>query len=242
LGSAVNIVDPLKVHDTTLLHDLTLISPWTPIAVTRTEAPGFEALLGAWRADPRLARIVVLKADSIIAPHAALHATLRAAAPPAAESVARWIHLRTGSTLLADAILDELIEGEALHRTTRHGRFRKAGPLTATGWQDLFLLTQILSHTSDASVDAIAGAVDRDVRTLREIPKRRLGMTFTLARTGFGWRWAIEHILRQHGYLEEEDPVSLAVGLLSGRIADHAWSLRNKREGLLGNAGGQLDA
>lgn len=225
-------MDPLKVHDTAQLHDLALISPWTPIAVTGSEAPGFPAILGAWRADPRLAGLVVLKDGSITAPHSALHAAVRAAGAPPAEVVAKWIHLRTGSERLGNTIFEELVDEESSWRQTRYDRFKKEGPLTAHGWQDVFRLTQALSHPDDSTIDAIAGTVDRCVRTLGHMPKRRMGMSLTLARTAFGWRWAVEHILRLHGYMKESEPVALAPGLPSAEEVRQVWRHYNRRKAL----------
>lgn len=242
LGAAVHIVDPLKVHDTTQLHDLALISPWTPIAVTRSESLGFTALLSAWRADHRLTGLIVLKAESITAPHSALHAALRAGGPPSADQVAGWIHSRTESEALGAAVLGAIARRASLSRSGRQERFVKAGPLRAKGWTDAFRLAQALSHPCNATLDAIAGAVGREVRTLPKISDRLIAVPFLVARTGFGWRWAIEYILRQHGYLEDVDPVSLAVGLPSARIHDHAWWLHNNRKALSGDAARQIDA
>lgn len=200
--------------------------------MTRSEAPGFSALVGAWRADPRLAGLVVPNAESITAPHSALHAALRAAGPPPAEEVAKWIHLRTGSERLGNTIFEELVDDGTSWRQTRYDRFKREGPLTAHGWQDVFRLTQVLSHPDDSTIDAIAGTVDRCVRTLGNMPKRRMGMTLTRARTAFGWRWAVEHILRLHGYMEESEPVSLAVGLPSTQEIERVWRLANERKAL----------
>ncbi|HET7040708.1 MAG TPA: hypothetical protein VFI13_01755, partial [Gemmatimonadales bacterium] len=30
------------------------------------------------------------------------------------------------------------------------------------------------------------------------------------ARQGFGWKWAVEHALRRHGYVSDTPPLSLA--------------------------------
>jgi hypothetical protein len=224
----VHIVDPLKVHDTTQLHDLGLISPWSPIGVAKSETPGIAALIGAWSSGHRLSNLVVLPANSAIAPHSALHATLRKAGPPSAEEVAEWILLRTSSQRLATAVLAELTQGSSPGRQARHTRFAKSGPLLASGWKNAFRLAQALTYPCDSTIDSIAGGIERDVRTLRSLTQKLLGMTITLARTGFGWRWAIEHILQRHGYLDDIEPVTLAVGQPSGRDMEQTyWISRN---------------
>jgi hypothetical protein len=226
-------VDPLRVHDTAQLHDLALISPWTPIGVAKSETPGVAALIGAWRAGHRLSNLVVLPVNSASAPHSALHATLRAAGPPSAEEVAEWVHLRTFSRPLATAVFAELTQGSSPGRQARHTRFAKSGPLLASGWKNSFRLAQALTYPCDATIDSIAGSVDRDVRTLRSLTQKLLGMTITLARTGFGWRWAIEHILQRHGYLDDLEPVTLAVGQPSGRDMEQTYWIRRNLVALM---------
>jgi hypothetical protein len=222
LGAALHIVEPFQVHDTEQLYDVALSSPWAPIAVRIRDNDAFAALLGAWRSGHRLNRLVTLPEQGVGDVHVAVHRILRTTEPPTADAVASCITVRVGSAELGATILAELCGKRAPSRQARHARFIRAGSLRAKEWKDLFRLTRALCEGHETTIDAIAGAVDRDTRTLRAISDRLLGIPISAARTGFGWRWAVELVLQRHGYLEGSDPVSVAVGAPSTRALERA--------------------
>src|ERR1041385_654415 len=102
LGAALHITEPHQLLDSRVLHDASADSPWAPIAVTKSDATGFSALVGAWRASAPLARLIVLPTTPPASPHDALHLALRSPGAPTADEAAAWVKLRAPSSRLAE--------------------------------------------------------------------------------------------------------------------------------------------
>lgn len=200
LGAALLIVDLPALPEGFDLVEVAEANPWAVIAVLK---PRWDGPLTAWRRHPPLREIIVLDCDEKEW-EKTLRRELAASGPPDAMQLVSYIRRACPDPTFGRALLAELRGEVNPRRSARHSAFCNQGPLAASGWKALVTICRALSlpgyrHLSDA-----AAHFGIDPRSLRRKFHRVLGVDYRDARHGFGWKWAVEHTLRLHGYIAEE--------------------------------------
>lgn len=206
LGAALLITDlPGLSPD----FDLVAIAEANPWAVVAALKPPQTGVVAAWKRHQPLRGLVELDGPKEQW-ESQLRQELAASGPPEPTEVVAYISAACPDPTFARSLLTELRGFSRPVRSTRHAAFARQGPLTANGWMGLCTVIRYLALPGRPSLLEAASRLGVDQRTIKNQCRDVLALDCRDARNGLGWKWAVEHALRLHGYVKNEPAVPLA--------------------------------
>jgi hypothetical protein len=206
LGAALFISD---LPGLSAEFDLVGVAESNPWAVIAAQKPPHTGVAAAWKRHQPLRRLVELDGPKEQW-ESQLRRELSASGPPEHKEVVAYISAACPDPTFARSLLTELQGHSQPVRSTRHAAFTRQGPLTANGWMGLITVIRYLSLPGQPSLLDAAMRLGVDHRTINNQCWTVLAMDCRDARKGFGWKWAVEHALRLHGYVANQPVVPLA--------------------------------
>jgi hypothetical protein len=189
--------------------DLVAVAESNPWAVIAAQKPPHTGVAAAWKRHQPLRRLVELDGPKEQW-ESELRRELSASGPPEHKEVVAYIAAACPDPTFARSLLTELRGHSQPVRSTRYAAFKRRGPLTAIDWMRLYTLIRYLSLPGQPSLIDAAARLGVDPRTINDGCQEVLAMDCRDARKGFGWKWAVEHALRLHGYVTNAPMIPLA--------------------------------